>query len=384
MVIDMRKKTRMVCLFLAAALFVGTAAPLQAAQEGNGAPWPIPGIGDGMQPGDLADIISPGNGTAGNTGGSGNVQSEKEPNDDISTANVIGVGKPIVGSTHTDGEVDIFKFTLKKTTYVNVSMEYTATNTGANLWFAYIRDTKGKVMNKTLDNVFATDAAGYAQSGQVKLKKGVYYVTVVGYALAYGRNYTLCVNEIKAKKPEVSRVAASGYRAVDVSWKPVPGAYAYYVYRAASQKGSYKKVATRKGTMNTSWTDKQVQTGKTYYYKVKSVVKTSKKSVSAASKAASAKPMPQAPYVLPEAGKKRVDLRWFRVEGANGYEVYRSTAANGVYKKVKTVKKGSSTAYTDTKVKKGTTYYYKVRAYAKVKKKNVYSDYSAVVSARPE
>ncbi len=380
----MKKRTRMACLILAAALFAGAAVPAQAAQEGNGAPWPIPGIGDDINPGDLPNIISPGNGSGGNTGGNGNIQSEKEPNDDIATANAIGLGKPIVGSTHSEGEVDIFKFTLKKAVYVNVSMEYTATNTGANLWFAYIRDSRGKVMNKTLDNLFATDTDGYAQSGQIKLKKGTYYVTVVGYALAYGRNYTLCVNEIKAKKPELSGVAASGYRAVDVSWKPVPGAYAYYVYRSTTKKGNYKKVATQKGTLSTAWTDKKVQTGKTYYYKVKSVVKTAKKTVSPASKVLAAKPMPQAPYVLPEAGKKRVDLRWLRVEGANGYEVYRSTTANGAYKKVKTVKKGSSTAYTDTKVKKGTTYYYKVRAYAKVKKKNVYSDYSAVVSARPE
>ena len=57
------------------------------------------------------------------------------------------------------------------------------------------------------------------------------------------------------------------------------------------------------------------------------------------------------------SGKPRVD--WWKYYGATGYQVYRSTSANGSYTLI-----GSTTklGYTDETAKSGKTYYYKVRA----------------------
>ena len=63
---------------------------------------------------------------------------------------------------------------------------------------------------------------------------------------------------------------------------------------------------------------------------------------------------------------------------SSGYEIYRATKSKGKYKKVKTIKNSKVTKYTDSKVKKGKTYYYKVRAYVKVNGTTYYSDYSGV------
>lgn len=52
-----------------------------------------------------------------------------------------------------------------------------------------------------------------------------------------------------------------------------------------------------------------------------------------------------------------VKVSWGAVNGANGYDVYRSTSAAKGYAKIGTA---TSAAYTDKKVKAGTTYYYKV------------------------
>lgn len=59
---------------------------------------------------------------------------------------------------------------------------------------------------------------------------------------------------------------------------------------------------------------------------------------------------------------KSVKFTWKKSTGATGYYVYRKTG-NGAWKKIKTVKGGTKTSYTDTKVKSGTTYYYTVKAY---------------------
>ena len=72
-------------------------------------------------------------------------------------------------------------------------------------------------------------------------------------------------------------------------------------------------------------------------------------------------------------------VSWNKVSGATGYVVYRATSYDGEYKKVKTITKGTTLSWTDTKKTNGTTYFYKVRAYRTVNKKNYYGGYSEVV-----
>lgn len=59
---------------------------------------------------------------------------------------------------------------------------------------------------------------------------------------------------------------------------------------------------------------------------------------------------------------KSVKITWKKSKGASGYYVMRKTE-NSSWKKIKTVKGGSKTSYTDKKVKSGTTYCYTVKAY---------------------
>ncbi len=78
---------------------------------------------------------------------------------------------------------------------------------------------------------------------------------------------------------------------------------------------------------------------------------------------------------------RTLKITWKKVSGANGYVVYRATSPKGKYKKVKTVKKG--TKLTNSKLKKGKKYYYKVRAYKQIDKKKYYSKYSKVKKGVP-
>lgn len=75
---------------------------------------------------------------------------------------------------------------------------------------------------------------------------------------------------------------------------------------------------------------------------------------------------------------KKAQVSWKKVSKANGYVVYRATKANGTYKKVKTITSGKTVKFTDSKLKKGQKYYYKVRAYRTVSGKKVYGAYSSV------
>ena len=76
--------------------------------------------------------------------------------------------------------------------------------------------------------------------------------------------------------------------------------------------------------------------------------------------------------------KKKAFLKWKKNSKATGYEIYRATKKNGKYKKIRTIKKASAVTFTDSKVKKGKIYYYKVRAYKTVKGNKANGKFSAV------
>lgn len=69
---------------------------------------------------------------------------------------------------------------------------------------------------------------------------------------------------------------------------------------------------------------------------------------------------------------KGVKISWNSVSGATGYKVYRKLG-KGSYKLVKTIKKGSTTSFTDKKAKNKKTYAYKL--------KTVEKNYSSVYSS---
>lgn len=75
--------------------------------------------------------------------------------------------------------------------------------------------------------------------------------------------------------------------------------------------------------------------------------------------------------------KKKVILRWKKKSNVNGYQIYKKTGS-GKFKLAKTIKKAGTTKWTDTSVKIGKTYRYKIRAYKIVKKKKTYSKFSTV------
>lgn len=71
-------------------------------------------------------------------------------------------------------------------------------------------------------------------------------------------------------------------------------------------------------------------------------------------------------------------LTWKYQTGYNGYEIWRSFSPKKGFKKIKTIsaKNSSVSYYTDNKVKRGKTYYYKMRFYVKDNGKTYYSKWT--------
>lgn len=194
-------------------------------------------------------------------------------------------------------------------------------------------------------------------------------------------------DELKAeavKAAEITATAkATSYAKVKVSWNKVAEADKYQVYRATSKNGNYTRIST---TASTSINNtKNVKTGKTYYYKVRAMAEIADETLySDFSAVKSAKPvLAKVTGVKAKAAKKKITVSWKKVAGANGYKIYRYNSSTGKYKVVKTVTKGSTVKWTNSSLKKGKTYRYKIKAYRNVDGKKVYSpSYSAVVKAK--
>ena len=183
-------------------------------------------------------------------------------------------------------------------------------------------------------------------------------------------------------KPTV-KASSSSYNSNKLSWNKVTGASGYEVLRATSKTGTYKSVKTITSGSTVSYTDKSLATGTTYYYKVRAYRTVDKKKVySSYSSVVSAKPVLKTPSVKLTSGSKKATIKWEKISGASGYEVYRATSKSGKYSKIKTITKNSTVSYVNSSLTKNKTYYYKVRAYRTVNGKKIYSSYSVAKSVK--
>lgn len=170
------------------------------------------------------------------------------------------------------------------------------------------------------------------------------------------------------------------YNDAKISWSAASDAEGYQIYRKTGKSGSYKNIKTIKGSAAGTYYDGSLLTGTQYYYKMRSFAAGKDGTVySKWSSEKSLKPALAKPKIKSvKAGKKKLTVKWAKVKGASGYVIYRSAKKSGGFRKVKTIKKGKTVSFKNTKLKSKKTYYYKIRAYRTVKGKKVYSAYSAV------
>ncbi len=146
---------------------------------------------------------------------------------------------------------------------------------------------------------------------------------------------------------------------VQLTWNKVQNAYSYTLYRSTKSSGGFQKLTTVKGAQ---YVDYDVSRGTTYYYKIVANHKKKKNWQSQKSSVVSAHLNMVAPLVIGSYTKNRIKLTWKKVKGADSYYVYKKSSKG----KFELVKKTSKLYYTDSNVKKGRSYTYKVLAIDKV------------------
>lgn len=182
------------------------------------------------------------------------------------------------------------------------------------------------------------------------------------------------------------------YGGIKLKWKKVRHAKYYEIYWKKSKKGKFERYWDITYTPGYGFEiGSDFQLGKTYYFKVRAV---NGKKKGKFSPVKSAKAVLRKPDIRDLSLKSEnsismgIDLNYSSYPNLKGAELYRATSKNGKYTKVKIFKKkvynhygdyNSYYHYTNTKLSPG-EYFYKVRNYAKIKGKKVYSKFSSVES----
>ena len=241
---------------------------------------------------------------------------------------------------------------------------------GATKYWIY-RSTDGKTF-KYYDSTTKTSYTNKSTSIGT-----TYYYKVKAVKTVDGTNYTSDLSGAKSIMCKPAAPTVSIYRTngkPQLKWSAVTGATKYWIYRSTDGK-TFKYYDS---TTKTSYTNSGAASGKKYYYRVKAVAVVNGTNVTSAnSNTKSLMTTLAKPTVSITTSNGKPKITWKAVTGADKYYVYRSTDGKNFSYYDSTTK----LSYTNTGAKKGTKYYYKVKAICSANT-NANSAYSAVVSIK--
>ncbi|MEO2203499.1 pectinesterase family protein [Paenibacillus pabuli] len=204
-----------------------------------------------------------------------------------------------------------------------------------------------------------------------------YVVTALGASGESGPSNKVEVTPSEdAVKPEAPEELQGKPRdaQAELAWQPVEQASHYTVKRSVQADGPFTTVAAK--LTQPSFRDGGLDNGTTYYYVVSatSIGGEGADSAPVAITPSRALSTPE-PVVKPQPNS--IAMEWQPIEGAETYQIKRSTGSNGTYEVI--AEGQSRTSYTDTGLANGVPYYYKITAVSG----NTHSLESAPAGARP-
>jgi hypothetical protein len=228
-----------------------------------------------------------------------------------------------------------------------------------------VKDSKGSVIG----------SSNYTVTYKNNKEAGVATVT-----LTFKNNYFGTLNKNFVIKPTTTAITKfeNTSKGLKLTWKKAASGTGYRIYRSING-GKYSKVKTISGLSTLSYTDIGAKkSGVKYSYKIYVYKSASSKVYLSGASAAKATYYVAAPAwkTLSNNAAKKITVKVAADKKATGYQIQYSTSS--AMTGAKTVKlKGASNVKTVLRnLKKGKTYYVRVRAYKTVSGKNYYSTWN--------
>ena len=215
----------------------------------------------------------------------------------LTNANIAYVNKQYTGKLYCNYDVDWYHFKLAGNNKLSLRFTIDDSVSDPGSWeVQFIEYNSRKILGETSYRVNANETLTIDKcSGDLIVKVSnwgasigdIYHLQLSATPLTSYSNTTVKPSKSTTKtstikKPSATKITSikAGKRKATIRWKKASKATGYYVYRATSPRGKYKKVATVTG--KTSYTDKKsLKRKKNYYYKVVSIRKSGSKVVKA-------------------------------------------------------------------------------------------------------
>lgn len=237
-----------------------------------------------------------------------------------------------------------------KNTNQGVKVSWKANSTAQN--YRVYRKADGDSGWKIIDTVGADETFIYDKTA----KSGVKYLyTVRGFNFVGGGSYnTDGVAITHLDTPEAT--AKNTSKGIYLKWTKIAGAEKYKIYRQTNGSTEWKLVGT---TKKNTFTDKTAKSGTKYNYRVRAVAGSDMSSYATVGRYYLSTPK----LTSASTTASGVKVKWGKVNGAQGYKIYRKTSANGSWKLIDTTTNNKKFYYVDKSTTNGKTYYYSVQAY---------------------
>jgi hypothetical protein len=264
-----------------------------------------------------------------------------------------------------DGDLDISK---GKITVAKTSYDYTGNAITPSVKVTY-------------DGVILEENTDYTVSYSKNTNVGTAKINITGKGLFANSSATatFTINSNgKVVKTTIKSVTNTS-SGVKLKWEKVAGASGYIIYRKASTDSKWTKVKTITKAATVSYTDKAVksQNGTSYTYMIKTYKKSGDNEVyNTSEKKTITRLTTPGKLKVSNPSSKKIKVTWTKNKKASGYQIQYSTSKTFA-KGNKTVKVSKSlTKNTISKLKKGKTYYVRIRAYYKDSSGTSYSAWS--------
>lgn len=180
--------------------------------------------------------------------------------------------------------------------------------------------------------------------------------------------------KIYLDKPQGVSVTKISPTSFKVKWKSVEKATSYLVYYK-EVGGKWQKLSNPVSQNYATITG--LKTGKDYYIRIYANNRIGH-GESSDDKTYTALPQKMSAPTA-KISSSGIKVQWTKEKSITGYKIYRKDSKNGSYKLVKTITSASAASWTDKSVKNNKGYYYKIRCYKTVSKKDYNGSYSSEI-----
>ena len=184
---------------------------------------------------------------------------------------------------------------------------------------------------------------------------------------------------------KVENVSVDGLSStkIKLSWDSVSGVSGYRILQYNSDSDDYEEVASV-GAGATNLDVTKLIPASVYQFKVQAykTIDTQTSFGEASDEIVGVTKPGKVKKVKLTTKSSAVTIKWSKADGVTGYQIYRLNTKTKKYEKIATVKGEGKISYKNKKLKKGSTYSYKVRAYMTVEDTDYFGGYSAAAKIK--